>query len=107
MSFARTGNWIRSAAITRACPDPVRWDMSPGPSTAYGWFMLAGVLASLGFWLRRVRGDERLRIIYVAALGGAFFGAKLVYLGAEGWLHWNDPDRWTVLATGKSITGAL
>src|ERR1035438_1269699 len=40
-------------------------------------------------------------------LAGAFLGAKLVYLGAEGWLHWHDPNRWVILATGKSITGAL
>ena len=53
------------------------------------------------------RRDERLVLIYVAALTGAFVGAKLVYLGAEGWLHWHDPNRWVILATGKSITGAL
>jgi phosphatidylglycerol:prolipoprotein diacylglycerol transferase len=35
------------------------------------------------------------------------FGAKVVYLLAEGWLHWHDPNRWVILATGKSITGAL
>ena len=48
-----------------------------------------------------------LVLIYIAALAGAFLGAKLVYLGAEGWLHWHDPNRWLILATGKSITGAL
>jgi phosphatidylglycerol:prolipoprotein diacylglycerol transferase len=46
-------------------------------------------------------------LVYIAALAGAFLGAKLVYLGAEGWLHWHDPNRWLILATGKSITGAL
>jgi phosphatidylglycerol:prolipoprotein diacylglycerol transferase len=34
-------------------------------------------------------------------------GAKIVYLAAEGWLHWHDENRWIELATGKSITGAL
>jgi phosphatidylglycerol:prolipoprotein diacylglycerol transferase len=53
------------------------------------------------------RRDERLVLIYIAALAGAFLGAKLVYLGAEGWLHWHDENRWVILATGKSITGAL
>jgi len=76
-------------------------------STAYGWLMLAGIFTSILFWSRLARRDERLVLIYIAALAGAFLGAKLVYLGAEGWLHWHDTNRWVVLATGKSITGAL
>ena len=69
--------------------------------------MLAGIAVSIAFWSRLARRDDRLVLIYVAALAGAFLGAKLVYLGAEGWLHWQDANRWLVLATGKSITGAL
>jgi phosphatidylglycerol---prolipoprotein diacylglyceryl transferase len=76
-------------------------------STAYGWLMLTGIFVSIAFWSRVARRDERLVLIYVAALVSAFLGAKLVYLGAEGWLHWQDANRWVVLATGKSITGAL
>lgn len=76
-------------------------------STAYGWLMLAGIFVSIALWSRVARRDERLVLIYVAALVSAFVGAKLVYLGAEGWLHWHDPNRWVILATGKSITGAL
>jgi phosphatidylglycerol---prolipoprotein diacylglyceryl transferase len=76
-------------------------------STAYGWLMLAGIFTSILFWSRLARRDERLVLIYIAALAGAFLGAKLVYLGAEGWLHWHDANRWVVLATGKSVTGAL
>ncbi|HEU5072405.1 MAG TPA: prolipoprotein diacylglyceryl transferase family protein [Verrucomicrobiae bacterium] len=76
-------------------------------STAYGWLMLAGIGVSIGLWTRVARRDARLVVIYVAALAGAFLGAKLVYLAAEGWLHWHDANRWLVLATGKSITGAL
>ena len=76
-------------------------------STAYGWLMLAGIFVSIALWSRMARRDERLVLIYVAALTGAFVGAKLVYLGAEGWLYWHDPNRWVILATGKSITGAL
>src|SRR5262249_44365226 len=45
--------------------------------------------------------------VYVGALTGGLFGAKLVYLAAEGWLHYHDPNRWIVLGTGKSILGAL
>src|SRR5438552_13335804 len=76
-------------------------------STAYGWLMLAGIFVSIALWSRVARRDARLVLIYVAALAGAFLGAKLVYLGAEGWLHWHDTNRWVILATGKSITGAL
>jgi phosphatidylglycerol:prolipoprotein diacylglycerol transferase len=76
-------------------------------STAYGWLMLTGVCLSMLFWSRLARRDPRLLYIYFAALGGAFLGAKLVYLAAEGWLHWHDKNRWLQLATGKTITGAL
>jgi phosphatidylglycerol:prolipoprotein diacylglycerol transferase len=69
--------------------------------------MLTGIFVSIALWSRVARRDERLVLIYVAALVGAFLGAKLVYLGAEGWLHWRDAHRWVILATGKSITGAL
>jgi phosphatidylglycerol:prolipoprotein diacylglycerol transferase len=73
----------------------------------YGWLVLAGIVASVVLWSRLTHRDSRLILIYLGALGGAFLGAKLVYLAAEGWLHWHDRDRWLVLATGKSITGAL
>lgn len=81
--------------------------MPPLHSTAYGWLMLAGIFVSIALWSRVAKRDSRLVLIYIAALAGAFLGAKLVYLGAEGWLHWHDENRWLVLATGKSTTGAL
>jgi phosphatidylglycerol:prolipoprotein diacylglycerol transferase len=46
-------------------------------------------------------------IIYLAALAGAFIGAKIVYLAAEGWMFWSSPNRWLIWATGKTILGAL
>ena len=76
-------------------------------TTAYGWLMLAGIFTSLFFWVRMAKRDERLVLVYVGALVSAFLGAKLMYLFAEGWLHWHDPDRWVQLATGKSIVGGL
>lgn len=76
-------------------------------STAYGWLMLGGICVSLLFWRRLARRDSRLFYIYLGALGGAFFGAKVVYLAAEGWLRWHDPDRWLEWATGKTILGGL
>ena len=76
-------------------------------SPAYAWLMLAGIFVSIALWSRVAKRDSRLVLIYLAALAGAFLGAKLVYLAAEGWRHWHDTNRWLVLATGKSITGAL
>jgi phosphatidylglycerol:prolipoprotein diacylglycerol transferase len=81
--------------------------MAAAHASAYGWLMLAGIFVSIALWSRMVKRDERLVMIYIAALAGAFLGAKLVYLSAEGWLHWHDENRWVILATGKSITGAL
>ena len=69
--------------------------------------MLAGIVVSICFWARLARRDDRLLLIYVAALIGAFLGAKLVYILAEGWMHFGAPDMWLQLATGKSILGAL
>jgi phosphatidylglycerol:prolipoprotein diacylglycerol transferase len=76
-------------------------------STAYGWLMLSGICISLLFWRRVARRDSRLFYIYLGALGGAFLGAKIVYMAAEGWLRWHDPNRWLAWATGKTILGGL
>jgi phosphatidylglycerol:prolipoprotein diacylglycerol transferase len=73
----------------------------------YTWLLLAGVVISFLFWKKRARQDRRLVFIYGAALVGAFFGAKVIYLLAEGWLHFGAPDMWLQLAAGKSILGAL
>ena len=81
-------------------------DLLTGTSR-YGWFMLCVLAVSVVLWTRIATRDHRLLLIYIAALVSAFLGAKLVYLAAEGWLHWNEPDRWLQFATGKSITGAL
>jgi phosphatidylglycerol:prolipoprotein diacylglycerol transferase len=75
--------------------------------SAYSWLMLAGIVVSIAFWSRLARRDDRLLLVYVAALIGAFTGAKLVYIAAEGWMHFGAPDVWLQLATGKSILGAL
>ncbi len=76
-------------------------------TSPYPWLMLAGIGVSIAFWWRLARRDERLMVIYLAALVSAFLGAKLVYLAAEGWMFWNDPHRWIIWATGKTILGAL
>src|SRR3954467_8189129 len=73
----------------------------------YGWMTLCGVAVSLVFCRRLAQRDPRLLTIYLAALAGAFLGAKIVYFCAEGYLRWSDPHRWRELATGKSILGGL
>jgi phosphatidylglycerol:prolipoprotein diacylglycerol transferase len=73
----------------------------------YGWLTLGSVAVSLALWRRLVRRDSRLLTIYLAALVGAFAGAKVVYFLAEGFLHLGAPDMWRQLATGKSILGGL
>jgi phosphatidylglycerol:prolipoprotein diacylglycerol transferase len=73
----------------------------------YGWLMLAGIALSVLFWSRVARRDRRLVWIYIAALAGAFIGAKIVYFLAEGWMDWSRPDAWQRLMTGKSILGGL
>lgn len=78
--------------------------MQPSP---YGWLMLAGIAVSAFFWTRLARRDDRLLILYISALVGAFLGAKVAYLLAEGWRDFGQPDLWLRLATGKSILGAL
>ena len=69
--------------------------------------MLAGIVVSIVFWSRLARRDDRLLTVYVAALIGAFLGAKVVYFFAEGYQHLGAPDMWLQLATGKSILGGL
>ena len=76
-------------------------------SSPYRWTMLAAIIVSVIFWYRRSKRDPALLPVYIGALGGAFIGAKLVYLFAEGWRDWPMPDRWLRLATGKSILGGL
>ena len=78
------------------------------PASWPGSLLLLGAIGvSLFTWTRLARRDDRLVLIYVAALLSAFLGAKLVYIFAEGSLDWPRPDRWLRLATGKSILGAL
>ncbi len=80
----------------------------PQPTQSpYGWLMLGGILVTVWLWSRLARRDDRLLTVYVAALLGAFLGAKIVYLAAEGWRHFGTPDMWRQWATGKSILGAL
>src|SRR5947209_4700509 len=76
-------------------------------TSPYSWLMLGGIAASLCIWTRFARRNHRLFVIYLAALSGAFAGAKVVYFLAEGYTHVGAPDMWLQLATGKSVLGGL
>src|SRR5262249_1924456 len=78
-----------------------------GVSSPYGWLMLAGIALSVVFWARLARRDDRLIFVYLGALLGAFLGAKIAYLLAEGWRDLGTDNLWLRWATGKSILGAL
>lgn len=78
----------------------------PG-SAAYAALMATGILIGAVFWYRRSKGQSDLLLIYLGALVGGFAGAKVAYLVAEGWLEWQQPDRWLRWATGKSVLGGL
>ena len=80
--------------------------MSPFAST-YGLLLLAGIGVSLLLWTRLARADSRLPAVYFSGLCGAFIGAKLAYLLAEGWQQIGHAGMWLQWATGKSIVGAL
>lgn len=69
--------------------------------------LLFGIAWGAVYWFRESKNDDRVALIYAAGLAGAFAGAKLAYLIAEGWLHVHDPNRWLFWLSGKSIMGAL
>ncbi|QIF00707.1 prolipoprotein diacylglyceryl transferase family protein [Roseimicrobium sp. ORNL1] len=87
-------------------PPPPHWSDAL-LAGSYRWLMVAAILMSAGWWYFRNRRDPDLMVVYLGALGGAFLGAKMAYLFAEGWRDWPLPDRWFRLATGKSVLGGL
>ncbi|GAA5484290.1 prolipoprotein diacylglyceryl transferase family protein [Haloferula sargassicola] len=76
-------------------------------SPVYLVMIVVGVLLGAIYWWFQARDDARIPMIYLGGLVGAFLGAKLAYLIAEGWLDAASPDRWALWLSGKSITGAL
>lgn len=85
---------------------PPQHQFLPG-SPVYAALMAAGILIGAFYWYRRAKGQSDLLLIYLGALVGGFAGAKIAYLIAEGWLEWQQPDRWLRWATGKSVLGGL
>lgn len=73
----------------------------------YMLVMLIGLGMGAVYWVGQARKDYRVFLVYLAAIGGGFVGAKLVYLVSEGWLHTESTEWWMHWLTGKSVTGAL
>ena len=71
------------------------------------WAFLPALLLSALVWYRFGHRDTRLWLIYLLALFGAFFGAKVAYVSVEGFADWPHADRWERLLWGKSILGAV
>lgn len=76
-------------------------------SPFYSLMLLAGLAWGAVYWFRESKKDGRVALIYFGGLVGAFAGAKIAFFGAEGWLHFSDPNRWLIWLSGKSVMGAL
>ena len=78
----------------------------PG-SPVYVILMLAALIGGAFWWSRKFRGDSRLLQIFAGGIVGAFAGAKIAFILAEGWLYRDSEHFWLQLAGGKTILGAL
>lgn len=76
-------------------------------STLYGWIVLIGILVGGWFWSRKWKERPASFPIFIGAILGAFLGAKILFLVAEGWAHLDQPSRWMIWLSGKTILGAL
>lgn len=81
--------------------------LQPTGSPIYLVTLVAGVAIGAAYWIRQSKQDSSLPLIYFGGLVGAFLGAKLAFLFAEGWLHFDHPQRLMIWLSGKSITGGL
>jgi phosphatidylglycerol:prolipoprotein diacylglycerol transferase len=80
---------------------------SSGGSPLYSLLLLGGLAWGAVYWFRESKKDGRVALVYFGGLVGAFAGAKLAFMLAEGWLHFHDPNRWLIWLSGKSVMGAL
>ncbi|MBC8128390.1 MAG: prolipoprotein diacylglyceryl transferase [Gloeobacteraceae cyanobacterium ES-bin-144] len=85
----------------------LNFPITPSGSPIYGLMLISGIIWGAVYWFRESKKDGRVALIYAAGLAGAFAGAKLAFLLAEGWLYVHDPNRWLFWLSGKSIMGAL
>ena len=86
----------------------IDWQMPHKISLIYPLVMIVAMVVGAIRWNKNNKGDNAMWIIYVSAIGGAFLGAKIIYLLSEGYLIPSDnPHRWQAWITGKSILGGL
>ena len=85
----------------------MHWSDTLSLASPYRWTMLGGIVLTAYLWFKRTRSNPELFVVYIGALGGAFVGAKLAYLLAEGWQAWQSTNRWLLNATGKSVVGGI
>jgi phosphatidylglycerol:prolipoprotein diacylglycerol transferase len=76
-------------------------------SPLYSIVLIIGILLGAVYWAHVSKNDPRLPLIYIGGLVGALIGAKLAFLFAEGWMHFDHPRRTAILLSGKSLIGAL
>lgn len=69
--------------------------------------MALSLTVSAFFWTRRTRGNAQMTPVFLGAVMGALMGAKIGFLLAEGWMHFNHPNRLDIWLTGKTVLGAL
>lgn len=85
----------------------MEWWESVGRGGVYTGILVAGLFAGGWFWYRKWRRRPGSFSIFVGAIFGAFFGAKVLFLLSEGWLYLGSEGALVVLASGKTIVGAL
>ena len=76
-------------------------------NNGYALMLASAIAITVPFWLRMARIDKRLIFIYLSAFIGAFLGAKLVYIGAEGWTYYGENSGKGSPTGGKSVLGAF
>lgn len=85
----------------------VDWAERVSAGSVYTFVTIVGLTLGGWLWSRRFRSESGSFAVFVGAIAGAYLGAKLLYLAAEGWMHYGT-DLWLYqLAAGKTIVGAL
>lgn len=86
----------------------IHWQMPHQTSLIYPIMMLLAMLFGAYRWQKNNKGNNTMLMVYISAIGGAFLGAKIIYMLSEGYLITSDnPYRLQAWLTGKSILGGL
>jgi len=73
----------------------------------YSLLLIVGVALSTLVWTRLRTSRDVPPLVFIGALLGAVFGAKLVYLVVEWPFTWNSPDTWWHALYGRTVLGGL